>query len=639
MLLLAFAIPTVCALFALAVRVWRLGAKSLWIDEALSWNSARLSFFPMTRAASGHHDGPLYYATLSVWIKAAGDSEVALRLPSALAGALTVFVLAWAGWRVGGRLLGAVAGVLLALNVVAVQFSQEARMYPLTGLLALGASVALALFVARPTALRLAGYSVLAIGLVYAHYSGWVVLGLHATLFVAYGSLYLWTRRDARVLAGGAASAVLIGIAYIPWYSNFLRSADAGVPIVDPDRDIVASVLRSSLGLEHVGQFWPFIAAALIFLAILGIARRLDDPMVVCVAAIAFVPLAMLFISLVRTPVFNLKQISPYIAGVCFVIALGVVEAGWLVGRLAPSRLAVCVSLAAAALIAGSAARATLDWYDAPPVEDWHGAAASLRNNPHEPVYIWQFFADLAARYYLDPNTPKQLLTPPLVAATADGYVPVVSSRLDGRSTLMLSHSLPSETTAILGSLRPYFSITEPTVYSGVQVYSLRANTLAEFNVALDASPGAWTGTPDGYLQSGEHALFSLRSGALDAPFSLHVEYLDARSGALSVSLPSPSEIPSALATMPLTGSNEWRTIDVPIAHSPAMGRKFVISPGATIRSLEMRRYDLQATTAFVRTGASSASGFSEGTGIWRRSALPSASRQLNRSTSPARRR
>ncbi len=85
------------ALFVLAfaLRLYRLGAQSLWLDEGSTWaevtrhgwGALLADLFRPTAAY------PLYHLLLKSWIGIAGDSEWALRFPSALAGALTVVVM------------------------------------------------------------------------------------------------------------------------------------------------------------------------------------------------------------------------------------------------------------------------------------------------------------------------------------------------------------------------------------------------------------------------------------------------------------------------------------------------------------------------------------------------------------------
>ena len=83
---------------------------SLWLDEALSVNIARLPAGDLVRWL--RHDGhpPLYYLLLHVWTDVFGTGDVAVRALSGVFGLLTL-PLAWiAGRRRGGPLLGWVDG-------------------------------------------------------------------------------------------------------------------------------------------------------------------------------------------------------------------------------------------------------------------------------------------------------------------------------------------------------------------------------------------------------------------------------------------------------------------------------------------------------------------------------------------------
>ena len=150
----------------------------------------------------------------------------------------------------------------------------------------------------------------------------------------------------------------------------------------------------------------------------------------------------------------------------------------------------------------------------------------------------------------------------------SDGYVPITSSHAGDQATLIITNTRPAEAVAILNSLQPYFSITEPAVYWGIHVYSLRAKASARDNVDLGDS-SAWTTTPEGDLRSGDHASFKLRSSRVSVPFTLHVEYFDTGSDAFSISSSAFQGQPVTLAMIPLAGSNEWRTADVPIDDGP----------------------------------------------------------------------
>jgi 4-amino-4-deoxy-L-arabinose transferase-like glycosyltransferase len=111
------------------LRFAALGRWSLWTDELYN-----LGLMPVSaRLAEGipaDQHPPLYYLLLEQVLRL-GRSEWLMRLPSALAGLLTVPIM----WRVGVALkrpqLGFLAAALLAIAPLHIWYSREARMYSL----------------------------------------------------------------------------------------------------------------------------------------------------------------------------------------------------------------------------------------------------------------------------------------------------------------------------------------------------------------------------------------------------------------------------------------------------------------------------------------------------------------------------
>ena len=117
------------AAVGVALRLYAIGAKSLWIDESFSiWTATQPlgALWRFTVQLDQHP--PLYYTLLHFWL-ALGDAEVVVRGFSALWGALTLPVIYLIGERVGGRALGLLATLLLAISPLHVWFAQQARMY------------------------------------------------------------------------------------------------------------------------------------------------------------------------------------------------------------------------------------------------------------------------------------------------------------------------------------------------------------------------------------------------------------------------------------------------------------------------------------------------------------------------------
>lgn len=116
---------------AFLLRTATLSGQSLWRDEV---DAIRFSNWPLRELIGGlvqaGHNGPLFFLLLRPWRALTGDSEFALRYPSALLGAAAVplgFVLA----RQFGlsRRAGILVGLLLATSPYLIWYGQEAKMY------------------------------------------------------------------------------------------------------------------------------------------------------------------------------------------------------------------------------------------------------------------------------------------------------------------------------------------------------------------------------------------------------------------------------------------------------------------------------------------------------------------------------
>ncbi len=194
-------------LLAFALAAYRLGSKSLWLDEAVSADHARLGWHGLWTVIS--HSDPnmgLYYVLLHLWVRVFGYDEAAVRSLTVLLGGLAVPVMALLGKRLFGRNCGLLAGVLLAISPFFVQYEQTARSYALVVLLVLLSCWFFLAALQRPTSGTLAGYAASSVLTIYAHYFAALVL------LVQLATLLALRRRDAfapRWLAVAGAIVVL----------------------------------------------------------------------------------------------------------------------------------------------------------------------------------------------------------------------------------------------------------------------------------------------------------------------------------------------------------------------------------------------------------------------------------------------
>jgi len=267
-------------LVAAGLRFYGLGAKSLWLDEALSW---RLQTFPIpmmiqrTGEPNTVHP-PLYFILLHFWTGPFGDSEFALRSLSGVAGVLTVlgmFLLVRELTYFGAPdsekdvseaavRAGLAASALAAFSAYQIHLSQQVRGYSLGMLLFVMSSVLLlrALHAGKRRRGRWlwASYALLALAFCYTHSLALFSVAAQG-VFVLF---YLWRAGSRGIrhavapvvtvpdvskptgspaMAGSAESTptprmssrwqgpvlagALLVVGYLPWVPNLLSQSEA----------------------------------------------------------------------------------------------------------------------------------------------------------------------------------------------------------------------------------------------------------------------------------------------------------------------------------------------------------------------------------------------------------------------------
>jgi 4-amino-4-deoxy-L-arabinose transferase-like glycosyltransferase len=202
---------------AAGLRLWNLGAQSLWIDEIFTWQTAS-PHAPLTWLdVVTNLNSPLVSAFAHVWMRLAGDSEFALRLPMALASIALVPAVAFLARRVAGEEAFLPAAWLTALSPFVIWYGQEFRGY-IFGML-FSTLALLALLDAREDrGLRSFGLLVL-----------WTVLGVTSSMSVVLllpvfaGALFAAPPPGSRprwLLP--LAYLALVGLALAPWILHHL---------------------------------------------------------------------------------------------------------------------------------------------------------------------------------------------------------------------------------------------------------------------------------------------------------------------------------------------------------------------------------------------------------------------------------
>jgi 4-amino-4-deoxy-L-arabinose transferase-like glycosyltransferase len=215
-------------LAALGLRLFLLDGQSLWYDEGVSAHMTSRTFAEIATATSVDIHPPLYYWLLSIWAVPFGQGELALRGLSVVLGTLMVAATWGFGRMLAGPAVGLAAAALLAVSPLAVQYSQEVRMYALAGLLAATSSWAgLALLRAlldeaagqRRLMLLVVSYALLAAALLYTHYYGALVVAAQQ----GYAALVVLVTRRWRIVPYWALASGIAALLFLPWLSVALR--------------------------------------------------------------------------------------------------------------------------------------------------------------------------------------------------------------------------------------------------------------------------------------------------------------------------------------------------------------------------------------------------------------------------------
>src|SRR5438477_10008090 len=126
-------------LIGLVLRLATLDAHSLWYDEVLSIETAQRGLNAIFTDRFGWMlvQTPLHYFLVWLTIQPADPTSTSflVRLPSALAGSLTILVVYGIGRELFGRAPGLAAALLVALSTVALDYSQDLRPYAILTLL------------------------------------------------------------------------------------------------------------------------------------------------------------------------------------------------------------------------------------------------------------------------------------------------------------------------------------------------------------------------------------------------------------------------------------------------------------------------------------------------------------------------
>jgi len=347
-------------LIGFALRLYQLGADSLWYDETVSVFLARQSVPALIAHTARDIHPPGYYLLLHGWQlltqpTLAHGLEFLFAWPSLWFGMLLLPLLYAIGRRLFGSSVAIVTLGLAAINPFALTYSQEVRMYTLGAALGLLCLWATLQFVDRP---RLVGW--LAVYVIAAA-SGMYTLYYFAFLLAALNliaPLWIWLdnlgdRADKiRRTRQWIVAQVGVALLWLPWLPIFWRQVtDPPVPpwrvawqsigdLLHDFAETLDALVAGHAPPGSVGFPWSIVALLMIVgflvLAVWDARRRYPSPVgrrrllsAITTVLYCLAPIGLLYlITAIVTPIYHVRYLFIY-APMFLLVAAWLVVTAW----------------------------------------------------------------------------------------------------------------------------------------------------------------------------------------------------------------------------------------------------------------------------------------------------------------------
>lgn len=136
----AIQLPAVPIWLPLSLASWlplhRIIHEPLWYDETFAVVTSRLNYDGLWTVLLSDVHTPTHYTLLHIWIKFFGDGQIAVRIPSLIAGVLTVYVCYRLARTFYDSRIASWTALLIAVTPMLIHYSAEAR-YPIFLLLSI----------------------------------------------------------------------------------------------------------------------------------------------------------------------------------------------------------------------------------------------------------------------------------------------------------------------------------------------------------------------------------------------------------------------------------------------------------------------------------------------------------------------
>ncbi|MGH2985659.1 MAG: glycosyltransferase family 39 protein, partial [Solirubrobacterales bacterium] len=349
-----------------------LADRSLWLDEATTWYQSRLPFGVLLenlRTTDVHPPG--HHALVWLSVRAFGEGELALRIPSLLAGAALIPMLFVAGRALFDRRTGLIAAAIGTVAPILVWYSGEARMYAQLMLLAVVAVWALHRAVETGAWPYWIAYAGAAAAMIWTQYFAALIVGVlqvALVVMVARATRTGESKSRWRLPVGGLLATVAVALALVllapfaldQFVANeaagrgFNQPAQAG-GAVDSQVSLYGALTNgiwalwgyhSNATMAQLTALWPL----LILLALLVLGRGRSRAVYLLCACVAVPALLLTALSIPKPFLFELRYSLTAVPLLVLLIAAAVSRwpsgalGRWALGGLVVATMAIGVT-------------------------------------------------------------------------------------------------------------------------------------------------------------------------------------------------------------------------------------------------------------------------------------------------------
>lgn len=395
---------------------YRLDSESLSTDEYFSLYIAQKSpvdIISQHKTASNPNTiPPLYVLILHYWLKIFGQSEFAQRSLSGFLGVVSVYFLYALTRLLLNRRTGILSALFGSLSFTWFWLFRQNRCYSLFMLLSL-ASFYLLFYLIKNKESKRALFCLIAVNilLAYTHYLSFLIIILEA----AFG-FFQW-RKYRRGLINILLMCFIIGVSYLPWYSNLIYDFNRepiiiyrAIPITI--KKAISDFFRILFSDFHF-EWSPILSVIYLPFIIRGLFRLrgkfLNEFKYVSnyLILIIFIPFIFIFLIMAAD---RTRYYAPFMFPLLILLAFG------FQGLNIKAILMKFLFLAITIFIISNNIMDLADFYNIPNDEEWKQAAALIKRTPDyrgkENVFVFQtrYNPPVFSYYYWEPKAASHFI-------------------------------------------------------------------------------------------------------------------------------------------------------------------------------------------------------------------------------------